>query len=117
MPVERGIVLYDIELNGCLNGVYANEQNPTAGVIFNEIARKIKNTRGIIGEYDCFYFETGNRRQRNTRCNAILIISPTTHANVFKFEWLELPSRTRVFMGVGYQMNDRQIAVHYTSAP
>lgn len=116
MPVQRGIVLYNIELNGCLNGVYANEQDPTAGVIFNEIARKTDDNTDIDGEYDCFYFETGNRRRRNIRRNAILRISPTAKANVFMFEWLQLPGRTRVFLGMGYQMNDRQIAVHYTSA-
>jgi len=63
----NGIVLYDIELNGCLNGVYTNMEAP-AGVIYNEIARKrvdpkkTENEVGgveleIEGIYDCQYFD------------------------------------------------------------
>jgi hypothetical protein len=44
----EGIVLYNIELNGCLNGVHTN----------NEIAKsKEKKENGITGLYDCFYFD------------------------------------------------------------
>lgn len=52
----QGVILYDIELNGCHNGVYTN--NSLIGEIFTETARIKEGTNfgadGISGEYDCF---------------------------------------------------------------
>lgn len=106
--VEEGIVLYSIELDGSLNGVYTNEHTDE---IFNEIARKNDgNPNQITGSYDCFYFE-----ENNSRTNARLII--TNEGRTFAFTWFGMGNNNQpIFTGIGYQMNQRQIAVHYQSA-
>lgn len=114
--VHRGIVLYDIEMDGCWNGVYVNEQSPTAGVVFNEMVRKRRSQTqqpGITGRYDCVYFETSASGQ-NVQRRAILTVTQAHATNVYNFVWSGgNPSRT-LFRGTGYEMNPRQIAVHYT---
>lgn len=58
--VFEGIALYNIEKNGCLNGVYTNEHKSEYGIIHNEICRKIgwsEETKEILeGTYDRFFF-------------------------------------------------------------
>lgn len=82
--IKEGIALYNIELNGCLNGVYANEHNRTNGIIYNEVNR-IKTTKavgkdGVSGIYDCFYFDLNN-----FRVEAELEIVFTN--NIYYFTW------------------------------
>ena len=108
--IKEGIALYNIELNGCLNGVYTNEHMQTQGVIYNEVNR-IKTTKtlgkdDVSGIYDCFYFDL-----KNFRVEAELEISLTN--NIYYFTWRDLFGKI-LFKGVGYKMNDKQIAVHYT---
>lgn len=114
--VHRGIVLYSIEKDGCLNGVYANEQPPDAGIIFNEMARKIQKTvtKGkdpIEGVYECSYFETDSAR----RDVQLKIDGRSPAANVFDVLWIDPVTSLPIFEGVGYKMNERQFAVHYKS--
>ena len=107
----NGIILYDIGLNGCLNGVYTNMEAP-AGVIYNEIARKkgkFKATGSdwdIEGVYVCQFFTGENER---SKCE--LTITKEKGKNGYAFEWKEKDAET--YYGRGYQMNPRQIAVHY----
>lgn len=106
--VHEGIVLYNIELNGCLNGVYTNENVKKGGEIFNEIAR-IKEYKGddpYTGLYDCFYFDYNNER-----VNALLEITKLSGAYYFK--WSSLKG-IQLFKGIGFKMNEKQIVVHYT---
>ena len=119
--IEQGIVLYDIEMDGCLNGVYTNENHATAGVIFNEIARKkgssLKESDSakdwdIEGEYDCMWFDIGTHP--DNRENAILVISrKATSPRVFDVTWLDVTTRNPRFAGTGYFMNSRQFVVRY----
>lgn len=105
--VESGIVLYNIEADGCLNGVYTNEWSD--GEIFNEIARmKLPNVNNaIVGIYDCVYFD-----QKNVRENADLRISLIKGKNkTFEFVW-EIKGKI-VFEGIGYLMNEKQLSVQY----
>ena len=108
----NGIVMYNIEFNGCLNGVYTNMEAP-AGVIYNEIARKRidpKHEVGgveleIEGNYDCQYFVEGEM------CQCELIIKKDKNANAYSFEWQG--KGFEPYYGRGYKMNSRQIVVHY----
>lgn len=107
----HGIVLYDIGLDGCLNGVYTN--NDINGLIYNEIARKRSPSKsGIEGDYVCSYVDNGNVLQ-----DAILTISAinkTLH-RTYKFQWTN-PKGKLMFEGVGFIMNGKQIAVYYKEA-
>ena len=113
---KNGIVLYDIQMNGCLNGVYTNEL--ALGVIYNEIARKqekfIKPTDvpdkwDIEGEYDCMWFD-----ELNSQESCVLKISRNgSSTSIYTVEWLETKTRNPRFTGVGYLMNPRQFVVRY----
>lgn len=109
----QGVILYDIELNGCLNGVYTN--NYLHSEIFTETARVKKDTKvgsdGVSGEYDCFYFDVDNSKNI---CE--LIISESAHPNIigtFEYSFVWKYEGAVIFRGVGYQMNERQIVVRY----
>ena len=110
--MTSGIVLYNIELNGCLNGVFTNDA--LAGVIYNEIAknRNGKSDGCICGTYDCFYFDAGNELRNDVE---LKISIPTGQNGIYSFVWSELPENggQDIFAGIGYKMNHRQIAVHY----
>ncbi|MCC6370363.1 MAG: hypothetical protein IT236_05090 [Bacteroidia bacterium] len=128
MP-KNGICLYTIERDGCLNGVYTNEQASLGlrnedlvnhvdlineGIIYNEIARirEYYNTdhpQRISGLYDCFHFDLDNER-----VNTILEISNV--GRLYTFTWWNLPRTTRIFIGKGFIMNASQICVHYWDA-
>jgi hypothetical protein len=107
--IRDGIVLYNIEMDGCLNGVYTNESSMIRGKIFNEVARKREriNTEVIIGIYECFFFDN-----LNLRVNAILKIVSEKSDRVYKFTWRDEEGNF-MFEGIGYKMNEAQIAVHY----
>jgi hypothetical protein len=102
----HGIVLYDIQSNGYLNGVFSNF--PNKGSIQTETARPDveRNDKVITGMYDSFYFDTNG-----TKNNCKLEIKPI-RINSFSFEWKN-PNGGNFFEGVGYKMNEKQIAVHY----
>ena len=117
-----GIQLYDIDLNGCLNGVYTNI--PAKGRIYNEIARKmsskeneeleIKYNDKIVGDYNCRWFDLGNAVGGyilEIRKLEIRKREPTTHS-VYTFRW-RTKNGIPKFEGIGYKMNERQIAVSY----
>lgn len=111
--MKIGIALYSIELHGCLNGVYTNDGSQ--GEISNEVANLKRGTSqgvdGISGEYDCFYFDEKNRPE-----NGSLTIEAKKHDKKdiyeFTFTWRDTKGN-KTFIGTGYKMNDRQIAVHY----
>lgn len=48
----------------------------------------------------------------NERCDAILEI--TRSIRTYKFSWTDLKTKRPMFYGVGYRMNEHQVAVHYT---
>jgi hypothetical protein len=105
----QGIVLYDIDLNGCLKGVYTD--NFTNGDIYNEIARKQTGAVGIEGKYICSYTENGNVLRE-----AILTITkiPGIKGNLkgtYSFDWHD--GKKSVYTGIGFQMSKSQVAVYY----
>jgi hypothetical protein len=108
-----GIALYNIEMDGCLNGVYTDiEAN---GVIFNEINRKKKYSEAkssdIIGDYDSLSFDRISKKsKRNKYCRGSLKI--TKYNKAYSFKWInshDVPE----YEGIGYKMNTTQIAVTY----
>jgi hypothetical protein len=112
MKVKKGIVLYEIEMNGCLNGVYTNERaGPNGGEIFNEIARLPQAPNDwpcdLSGTYDCFYFDLANERGNGT-------LQITSTGNIHRLMWRNMHG-VPLFEGDGYCMNARQLAVRYQS--
>ncbi len=71
--MKSGIVLYNIELDGCLNGVYTNDA--CDGEIFNEIAMmrtKKPDSDDLCGVYLCTYFENSKFFSSQKRCRSFL---------------------------------------------
>jgi hypothetical protein len=98
------LILYDIGLDGCINGVYRGSNSE----IYVELLRKKAGAMGIgdglfdvyINQYiDSFGPHTGE-----------VLVKP--HKLGYIFEWYQTPG-TLDFRGIGYKMNDQQIAVYY----
>ncbi|MBS1596392.1 MAG: hypothetical protein JST90_18920 [Bacteroidetes bacterium] len=102
-----GIILYDIQRDGCLNGVYTNLG--IHGEVFNEVCRKQKGQpQGLCGRYDCMWFDLNNERISDRELN----VTPRINApGIFEFEWV-VGGKVN-FVGIGYQMNYKQIALTY----
>lgn len=112
--LKEGIILYQIEKNGCLNGSYTNEMQD--GIIYNEIARHktAKNIKicseelPLEGEYDSLYFDDGN--ERGELCLEIKLLPKKK--GTYKFVWTDDQGK-QYFEGIGYKMNEHQLVVHY----
>lgn len=104
----RGIVLYDIERNGFLNGVYSNNHPVATGRIFTETARLVDDTlvEGTteVHIYESLYFDLTEW----VHCRLTFRITN----GVYVAEW-RLPNDEVIFRGEGFLMNDRQIAITY----
>lgn len=97
-----GIVVYSIESNGCLNGLWTNIDK--GGEIFNEIAKKKDpKEEGISGDYLCTYIDC-------TFENLELSISWDDDKEYYIFKW-ELKDKLK-FKGKGFQIG-RQLIVTY----
>jgi hypothetical protein len=108
-PHVQGIVLYTIEANGCLNGVFTNSH--TGNTIYNEIAKRRDSKERyplIEGTYDCYYFDDDRQGHE-----AVLKIDPLIAG--YEFTW-EVDGKPW-FKGTGYRMNQHQLAVSYWSIP
>ena len=104
MAIKNGIILYTIERDGCLNGVYTHEG--LKGKIFNEIARKLRK-QGNKTTYACAYFEAVGQDVAKT---AILEITREP-SGILRFSWLS--GGKEIFHGDGYKMNPLQMSVIY----
>ena len=107
-----GIVLYDIQLNGNLNGVFTNI--PADGNIFTETAilKMPLPPDNYCGIYDCFYFDRQSMNQPIQRNDVELKISCSRHRGTYSFLWTNLNGNA-IFEGTGFLMNERQFAVNY----
>jgi hypothetical protein len=114
--MKIGIALYNIELHGCLNGVFTNDGG--YGEISNEVAKLKQGTEAgedkISGEYDCFYFDEKNTPEYGT----LTIVANNKHkikTDIYEFDFTWKDTKGNIdFKGIGYKMNEKQIAVHYT---
>lgn len=105
----NGIILYNIQRDGNLSGVYTNI--PSRGRINLEILTRMPNINSnnnfeIIGEYQSMYFQ-GEERFADVWC----LITREVGENIFRFLWRQ--NDIVIFEGIGYQMNNNQIAVNY----
>lgn len=104
----RGIVLYNIELDGNLNGVYTNNHRDLSGRILTETLRPIGDP--IIEEgnevynYNSLYFDA---LEDWVDCTLKLTISN----RIYTAEWSR--ENVVIFQGEGFRMNERQIAITY----
>ena len=110
MEEFRGIVLYNIELDGNLNGIYTNNHPVTNGRIFTETARLTDDTL-VEGEtevhiYECFYFDAVDS---GVECTLTFRITN----RIIKAAWQMRDQESPLFIGEGFQMNDHQIAINY----
>ena len=104
----HGVVLYNMESDGCLNGVYTN--NNINGLIFNEIARRTAGIdNSIQGDYICSYIDNGNVLHEATLSIAE---TNTTLNRTYKFTWKDTKGK-KIFEGIGFIMNEKQVAVYY----
>lgn len=105
----QGIILYDIQLNGDLNGVYTNNRIPDAR-LYTETAQL---QPGSIGDfrtngrmtYSSFYFDV------NLQVNCTLEFEIIN--GIINARWIV--NDETWFIGQGYQMNHHQIAISYTN--
>jgi hypothetical protein len=102
-----GIIIYNIELDGCLNGVYKNDKLG----IYNEILRKRSRAKdigeGLFSRYDNQYIDSYGPHTGEVRVKK-------DAKGFYIFEWSEDSFKNVDFIGIGYKMNTRQIAVYYT---
>ena len=112
MVRTKGIQVYEILPDGCLNGTYANEG--TSNEIYNEISRKksesnLELTDPLIGYYDCVYFDIGNKHYE---CDLEI-----TKGSISKyyFIWSEKGPTKPIFEGHGWQTNQNTITIKYWS--
>lgn len=109
----RGIILYDIQLDGNLTGVYTNNHDESRGQLRTEYAHIkediIPNYR-VDGEYEfeCSYFD-----HVANRTNARLKFK--IHNRIIYAEWYINDGNELTFSGEGFQMNERQLAISYWS--
>ena len=108
--VKKGIVLYNIELDGCLNGVFINEHSN--GRIWNELLKKLDDTKAdnsIEGTYTAIWID-----EEQTNGVDTAIVEVVYRDNAFDFTWKHIIGGTR-WKGIGYKMNHNQIVVNYWS--
>lgn len=110
MRKVKGIVLYNIELNGNLSGVYTNDDPALKGKIFTEIASRnpAKDVPSKGECYDTLYFDSG---PPVVACLLFLDLQNGKYTAL----WEDNNSVPK-YKGVGYRMNERQIAIAYESA-
>lgn len=104
--IKKGLCLYTIEKDGCLNGVYTHEG--ARGVISNEIARKHPKGKmignGLADRYNSYYFDTkGVTTEIKIKLNN----------GEYQIDWV-IDSEI-AFKGYGYLMNANQLVVQYVS--
>jgi hypothetical protein len=108
----RGVILYDIQLNGNLNGVYTNNRTPNSE-LYTETARLLPGSVGDFRTngrmvYECFYFDAESGRV-NARLEFEII------NGLINARWFIGNDQNPTFTVQGYQMNQTQIAIAYWS--
>jgi len=112
MKMKFGIVLYEVELNGNLNGVYTNDA--VGKQTFRETARlKDKESEDEnVKTYDVIYFDVSDSYTGK--------LTITDNNGLLNARWFDIKNNSTcqivsnlVFEGQGFYMNERQIAISY----
>jgi len=106
--IQKGMILYTIEKDGCLNGIYTNEHPAAAGSILNEITKK-SDTKpdDLEGTYLSAYFESDNGKV--TECKLAIDCKSIP----YRFVWYKNNPNNPIWEGYGYKMRENLLAVHY----
>lgn len=110
MKEFKGIVMYNIELDGNLNGVYTNNHPALSGRILTETARVRADSQPYNGEDGRFVYDSVYIDVDNSSVNCELVF--TIQNRIIDAVW-SLPNGRVIFRGQGFQMNERQIAISY----
>ncbi len=98
------LILYDIGLDGCINGVY---RGPNSEVYVELLRKKAGATNigdGLFSIYRNQYIDTAGTH------TGWVTVKPQKGGYIF--EWYQKKG-VLDFRGIGYKMNERQIAVYY----
>lgn len=110
MPTFEGVVVYTIERNGCLNGIYTNNHPNTRQQVFNESARLPRGERINLEELDgTLVFDTTWIDLNNEIVNGRLEI--TSRANDYLVNWFYDNGGT--YTGIGFLLRDDMFVVRY----
>jgi hypothetical protein len=102
-----GLIIYDVLPNGCLNGVYSNDDARLD--IGNEIAKKNNTNVDIDGDYSCAWIELGGNPP------LLAALEVRNNNGVYEFIWRQQNGNNEIFRGHGIRLNN-QIAVVYWRA-
>ena len=110
----KGVVVYEILPDGCLNGVHSNDHQNTKNEIFNEIARKIikddSRINVVEGDYICCYIDLANEPYI---CDLII----SNNNGRYDLIWHERNQPTVIkFKGTGWCTRKDQLTVRYENA-
>lgn len=106
-PEFWGMVMYDKIGDGCLSGVWNNNDLNNRGRIHNEIARK---SDGKLNKVDGLYTVSWIERN-NEAISGVLRVTPINNDTAFLFRWIV--EKEILFSGVAMEIGTRQIAVTY----
>ncbi len=110
-----GLIVYEIVGDGCLNGMWTNNDNllwtNNSRRIMNEIARKSDGEHNNInGDYSVTYIDFNNVTLSGT-------LTITENNGIFNFEWtINIPNNNPnpfIFTGVGMRTGERQLTAIY----
>lgn len=100
-----GIVNYEIIGDGCLNGIWTNNDVNRGGIIMNEIARmKTYIDDTIIGEYSVAWIEPNKQPTTGT-------LAITKKGEELHFNWKN--NNKSIFNGIGLKLGLNNIIVFY----
>ncbi len=101
-----GVILYNLEMDGCLNGVYTNQG--ASSEIYSEILKKKPKAAKVddilFSDYDCQFMDNDGPHYCEVKMKK-------HKYGYYILEWFEHGDLN--CRGIGYRMNDRQIVVYY----
>lgn len=102
-----GMVIYEKIGDGCLSGIWNNNDLNNRGRIHNEIARKNDGKlEKVGGEYTVSWIESNN-----VTFSGVLSVTLINNRTAYLFKWII--EEAIWFSGVGMEIGNRQIAVTY----
>jgi hypothetical protein len=120
MSKYKGVVIFKIFPNDCLNGVYSNDDPATKNEIFNEIARTTPKSKdeynqskdgkkdSVLGVYTCSYMDLLSEPHT---CELKIEVGKNAQ---YDFTWYESGTPTEIrFTGIGWRTHKNQITMAY----